>query len=404
MASGLTQPSTGPDHPPGHLFFATADVLFFWVTAALAALACAIQAWQFVAAWRFPLHQRIPSRGHHPAISLLKPIKGADPHLRKCLVSWLRQDYPGPVEFLFAIASLEDPACEIVRQLLSDHPGANARLVLCPGLAGPNAKVAKLAILAAQARYDLFVVSDADVLAPPDLLQQLAGPMADPTVGLVNCFYRLANPVTPALRCEAVSVNADFWSQVLQSRCLFEQRFALGAVMMMRREDLAAAGGFESLVHHLADDYQLGHRIHALGRRIVPCTVPVECWESPAGWGEVWQHQLRWTRTIRVCQPLPFLASIVSNVTLWALLHLTTALTLGRATWPVAAALASRAVLAHLLHVRMAPEASICRAPWWTWIKDLQATLLWAAAFLGNTVIWRGDRFRVSPDGRLTRL
>jgi len=379
-------------------------VLFFWVTAGLAALACAIQAWQFVAARRFPLHQRIPNPRHHPAISLLKPIKGADPNLRECLASWLRQDYPGPVECLFAIGSPDDPACGVVRQLLSDHPDANARLVLCPHLAGPNAKVAKLAVLAAQARFDHLVVSDADVVAPPDLLQQLAEPLVDPAVGLVNCFYRLANPVTPALRCEAVAVNADFWSQVLQSRSLVEQRFALGAVMMLRRGDLAAAGGFEGLVHHLADDYHLGHRIHALGRRIVLCSVPVDCWDPPAGWREVWQHQLRWARTIRVCQPLPFLASIVSNVTLWTLLHLAAALGMGRATWPVAAALASRAALAHLLHARMCPGSPVARAPWWTWIKDLQAACLWAAAFLGNTVVWRGDRFRVSSDGRLTRI
>lgn len=379
-------------------------MLFFWVTAGLAALACAIQAWQFVAARCFPLHQRIPNPRHHPAVSLLKPIKGADPNLRECLASWLRQDYPGPVECLFAVGSPDDPACAVIRRLLEDHPNANARLVLCPDLAGPNAKVAKLAVLATQAQHDHFVVSDADVVAPPDLLQQLAEPMADPAVGLVNCFYRLANPVTAALRCEAVAVNADFWSQVLQSRSLVEQRFALGAVMMLRRADLSAAGGFEGLVHHLADDYHLGHRIHALGRRIVLCPVPVDCWDPPAGWGQVWQHQLRWARTIRVCQPLPFLASIVSNVTLWALLHLAAALGMGRATWPVAAALASRAALAHLLHSRMCPGIPISRAPWWTWIKDLQAACLWAAAFLGNTVVWRGDRFRVSPDGRLTRI
>jgi hypothetical protein len=52
----------------------------------------------------------------------------------------------------------------------------------------------------------------------------------------------------------------------------------------------------------------------------------------------------------------------------------------------------------------MCPGSPISLAPWWVWIKDLQAALLWAAAFLGNTVVWRGDRFRVSPDGRLTRI
>jgi hypothetical protein len=51
------------------------------------------------------------------------------------------------------------------------------------------------------------------------------------TVGLVHCFYQLANPTTPAMRWEAIAINADFWSQVLQSRSLKPLDFALGAVM-----------------------------------------------------------------------------------------------------------------------------------------------------------------------------
>jgi len=33
-------------------------------------------------------------------------------------------------------------------------------------------------------------------------------------------------------------------------------------------------------------------------------------------------HQLRWARTIRVCQPFPFFMSILNNSTLWPLLWL----------------------------------------------------------------------------------
>ena len=40
------------------------------------------------------------------------------------------------------------------------------------------------------------------------------------------------------------------------------------------------------------------------------------------GWGAVWQHQLRWARTIRVCQPVPYVCSMLSNATLWPLLWL----------------------------------------------------------------------------------
>jgi hypothetical protein len=40
---------------------------------------------------------------------------------------------------------------------------------------------------------------------------------------------------------------------------------------------------------------------------------------------------------------------------------------------------------------------------WWAPIKDLLAVALWALAFFGNTVEWRGERYRVRPGGRLER-
>ena len=55
---------------------------------------------------------------------------------------------------------------------------------------------------------------------PPDFLANVVAPLRDPGTGLVNCFYRLANPATTAMRCEAIAINADFWSQVLQSASL----------------------------------------------------------------------------------------------------------------------------------------------------------------------------------------
>src|SRR5439155_5279034 len=98
--------------------------------------------------------------------------------------------------------------------------------------------------------------------------------------------------------------------------------FALGAVMVIRREQLEEIGGFRALVECLADDYQLGNRIARLGLRLAISPVIAECWSAPMGWRAVWKHQLRWARTIRVCQPLPYFFSILSNGTLWPLLWL----------------------------------------------------------------------------------
>lgn len=366
----------------------------------LAGLSAVLGLWQWVAALRFPLHRRRPAPEQPRGITILKPLKGRDEFTEKCLRSWLEQEYRGPVQLLFGVASGSDPVCELVRALLARFPQADAALVVCPEALGLNAKVSTLIQLQRQARHDLIVVSDADVLAPPDLLSNAVHPFAGERVGLVSCFYRTAHAPTPAMRWEAVAVNADFWSQVLQSNTLKPMDFALGAVMIARRGALERIGGFESLANCLADDYQLGHRIVRAGYGAELCPVVVECWDPPQGWDAVWRHQLRWARTIRVCQPAPYFLSLLSNATLWPVLwgagapSAVSGLSAG-------ALLLLRIVLALNLQTRLTPHRTHFDSIGFVPLKDLLGATLWLVAFLGNTIEWRGRRLRLRRDGTL---
>ncbi len=374
---------------------------FFWVIGALAVLSSLLQLWQWAVAGRFPLHQAPATPTAPPSISLLKPLHGADPSLESCLESWFLQHYPGQREVLMGVHRPDDAAVAVVKAVMARHPDVDARLVVCPERPGLNNKACTLARLEQLARHDVVVVSDADVLARPGLLMSAAAPLMSPGVGLVNCLYRNPEPMRGVRGLEALSLNVDFWSQVLQSRSLAKQDFALGAVMALRRSDLLAVGGFRGLVDQLADDFHLGRRIRGRGLEIELATMVADCIEAPARAAEVWQHQVRWARTIRACRPVPFFLSILSNGSAWALGSLACATYLRVSPWPWCALLALRVWVAGSLHRRMCPEvrlgASIARI----WIKDLASAVVWAAAFLGNTVEWRGRRFRVQPGGTL---
>jgi ceramide glucosyltransferase len=397
-------------------------VVLNWILSLLALLSLVLLLWQWWVARRFPLHQRSAGLqsgpAFAPAVSLLKPLKGCDATTEECLRSWLVQEYAAPVQVLFAVASADDPVCEIVRKLLREQPKCDAQLVVCSTMLGPNAKVSKLAELEKLAKYDVLVASDADVRVPPDLLANAVVPLREPNVGLVNCFYRLANPATLAMQWEAVAINADFWSQVLQSRSLKPLDFALGAVMITRRKNLEGIGGFKALVNCLADDYQLGHRIAGKGHRIELCSVVVECWNEPMTWGEVWKHQLRWARTIRACQPVPYFFSVLSNVTLWALLCLliflpgfalarsgvepvvvTVHLTPGFVVFVVCVFV--RTLLAFDLQRRLTRSTAHFKYLWLAPVKDLLQAAIWLCAFAGNRVEWRGRTFKLRHDGTL---
>jgi hypothetical protein len=41
---------------------------------------------------------------------------------------------------------------------------------------------------------------------------------------------------------------------------------------------------------------------------------------------------------------------------------------------------------------------------WMPWLKDLLGVLIWFSAFVGTTVEWRGIRYRVGRDGKLTPI
>ena len=372
--------------------------------AALAILSFALLLWQFFAAQQFPLHRRIAKTDFAPAISILKPLKGCDATTAESLQSWLNQNYPGQTQILFGVADASDPVCKIVEDLLQKNPRTDAQLILCREPLGANAKVSKLAQLEPHARHNLILICDADVRVQPDFLANFAAPLRDEKTALVNCFYRLANPATTAMQWEAVAINADFWSQVLQSQSLKPHDFALGASILMRRTVLAEIGGFKSLADCLADDYQLGNRIFKNGHRIALCPVVVECWDAPMNWTQVWKHQLRWARTIRACQPLPYFFSILSNATFWPLLWLFISLAAAKtfcAPLTAIAFLLIRICLAQNLQRRFTPERKLVSPFWLVPVKDLLQAALWLCAFAGNTVEWRGRKMKLRRDGTL---
>jgi ceramide glucosyltransferase len=388
--------------------------------AGLALLSLALALWQWLVARRFPLHRRVVKSSFAPDVTLLKPVKGCDETTADSLQSWFDQNYAGPVQILFGVHSAADPAGKIISDLIQKNPGRDAQLVICGDSLGTNGKVSTLIQLERLAKHELILVSDADVRVPGDFLANIVAPFAppdaekavmpspDPTkkeIGLISCFYCLANPTTAAMRWEAVAINADFWSQVLQAASLGPLDFALGAAVLMRRKVLAEIGGFGSLANYLADDYQLGHRLAEKGHRLALCPVVVECWNAPMKWHDVWEHQLRWARTIRVCQPLPYFFSILSNATIWPLLWLIVARVLPVSLCSLLAAvvcLLIRICLAQNLQRRFTPEKDLVSPFWLVPVKDLLQVALWLAAFLGNRVEWRGQRMKLRSDGTMT--
>src|SRR5207237_10461291 len=97
-------------------------------------------------------------------------------------------------------------------------------------------------------------------------------------------------------------------------------RFGLGSTMAMVRTALEKIGGFESVVDYLADDYQLGARVADVGFKVSLAHETVETAIPPCSFAAVWQHQLRWARTMRVSRPRGYGGLVLTFALPWAVL------------------------------------------------------------------------------------
>jgi len=328
-----------------------------------------------------------------PPITILKPVHGRDPHFYDAIRSHAVQDYP-QYEILFGTGDAEDPAAADIRRLMAEYPERHIRLIVTT-TKFPNRKVGVLADLAAQARYPLLLINDSDIGVPPDYLRQTSAALAGAGVGLATCLYRAQSGNVPG-QWEALGVATEFVPSVLVARLLGSVEFALGSTMLLRAADLERIGGFAAIGDFLADDYQLGRRIRDLGLRVEFAAPVVETHLGGQTWGDVWRHQLRWSRSIRVSRPGGYFGYLVTHATFWSLAAV------AAGAWPVGvAALAIRMAAGILVSGYVLGDAASVRRAWWIPFRDLWGFAVWVRGVTGNTVEWRGLQIRISRDGRI---
>ncbi|MFZ3210261.1 MAG: bacteriohopanetetrol glucosamine biosynthesis glycosyltransferase HpnI, partial [Terriglobales bacterium] len=256
-----------------------------------------------ICAWRF---LRLPPPPAHPdearSVSILKPVRGADPHAYECFRSHCLLDYP-EYEIIFGVHDPGDPAVAAIERLRKEFPDRRIEVVVCPRDLGANRKVSNLIQMLPAARHDYLLVNDGDIRVPPDYLRRIMAPLADSQVGLVTALYRAVAGQTLGSKLEALSIS-DFATAVLVSyanRRAFHYGF--GSTLAFPRRVLERIGGFETLAEYLADDHQLGTLIAQARYSIVLSDVVVETHLADYSLSGFWNHQLRWSRTVRDASP-----------------------------------------------------------------------------------------------------
>ena len=330
-----------------------------------------------------------------PPVSILKPLRGSDPHIYECFRSHCLQNYP-QYEIIFGVDDPQDPVVADVERLRREFPQAAIRLVVCSQRLGANTKVSNLIQMQRVAQHPWLLVNDSDIHVPTDYLRCVMDHFRHPKVGLVTCFYRGLAGATLGSRLEALGISGEFMGGVLAARQIEGgMHFALGSTLAVSSQALADIGGFAGMLDYLADDFELGFRVARAGYEVVLADLVVETFVPDYSFGEFLQHQMRWGRSTRDSRRWGYVGLIFTFGFFWAILA---AIFSRGAVWAWAllgAAFFLRLIAALVVGVGVLHDSQIVRDLWLVPLRELISVAVWVGSFFGHTITWRGKKFLV---------
>jgi ceramide glucosyltransferase len=373
--------------PTGQEKIKVTDVLLAWFTCGLVYSLLSI-----VAALRYLAVKPMALVAAQP-ISILKPLAGLDLELESNLRTFFEQDYPS-FEILFAVRSAADPAAAVVERLRREYAQVASRLMITGEPQYSNAKAYSLELMLEAAANDLVVMSDSDTRVGPEMLRTVSAEFQDPGIGIATCPYRAVSGSSFWSRLEATGLNTSFMAGILVARMMEGMRFALGPTIVARRSVLQSIGGFSRLKDYLAEDFVMGKFAARAGFGVMLSSYVIEHHIGSSDLADSAAHRLRWARSTRRSRPLGYLGQLFTMPLPAALLLCA----VHRAWWPA------------LLLTLAVPVAAACvvagkvlraRLNWALLpLEDIAGLCVWFAGFFGNTVVWRGHRYRLQADGR----
>lgn len=341
-----------------------------------------------------------------PPVTLLKPLCGLEPNLEANLKSFFIQDYP-KYEIIFGTRDSDDPALPIVELMQTRYPGVPVKVVYSGDPDCANAKVCSLESMYAEASYDYLVMSDSDVLVNSSYIREVIRPLLDSNVGMVHCIYRGFPTGGFWSRLEALGMSVEMTSGVIVAEMLSGMTFALGPTMALRREVLESVGGMRMLADYCADDYVLGNEIHRSGREVVLSSHVIDHVVMNRSLRSSLQHQIRWMKSTRFSRFSGHVGSVLTFAMPWGILGAVTAffadmqgLAIALITW----AILNRVLMAAIAGWGVVKDPRSLKLAWLYPVRDLLGFFVWCGSFAGNTIVWRGERYRLQSGGKMIRI
>jgi ceramide glucosyltransferase len=340
----------------------------------------------------------LPAAAEQPAVSVLKPLHGDEPGLYENLRSFAEQDYPEH-QIVLGVNDPRDGALDAADALIRKFLNADIALIVDPRIRGGNQKVSNLENMLPMARHQILVLADSDMRVDPHYLAAVTAPLLDSRFGAVTCLYKGVPTGGIWSELGALHINFEFLPGAVVDEALGVGRGCFGATIALRRETLSRIGGFGRVRNELADDHRLGDAVRALGLAVVLSGYVVEARVTEPSFAALWRHELRWARTVRGLTPAAYMGSIVTHpLAVAALVAGFTGFGLTPCVFLVITYLLRWACARVTAGALGLPAAK----PWLLPVRDALSFAVFVASFVGRTVFWRDQHFRVEPRGRMT--
>ena len=335
----------------------------------------------------------------HPPVTLLKPLHLDEPRLRENLESFCRQNYAAPMQIVFGVQDPLDPAIKVVASLRRTNPKLALELVIDTRLYGTNRKVSTRNNLVARAKYDVRVMSDSDIAVAPNYLTAVTNSLAQARGGAVTCVYAGAPLNSIWSRFVAMGINYQFIPNALFGSTLRLAAPCFGSTIALHKDLLRRIGGMQAFSNLLADDYEIGRAVRAEGHSmtLAPIVVAHTCAEQSRR--DLFEHELRWARTVRLLNTGGHFGTIVTHAMPLALI----AMALNGVTLTSGAVLGAALLSRLLVKWRMDRVLGTSAGPaWFLPARDVLSFVIFLGSLAGGNIHWRGNRFLVAADGILS--
>ena len=390
-------------------------MITFGICAAISIIGTVLYLLQVGAVWSLITKKQkptdfIPTQGPAlPPVSILKPLRGLDDNLFDNLSSFCTLDYP-TYEILFSLQDHNDPAYKVAEKVQARYPDKNITIVVERCNVGLNPKVNNLIPSYRKARHPYILISDSNVMVGTDYLREITRHTQNPVVGLVSNAIRGVGGRSIGAILENLHLNSFILGSVSFLDRFLGMPCVIGKSMLMKKSDLEALGGLEAFKDILAEDFIIGREMQRVGKKVVLSNYLISNVNEYWGIKRFLNRHTRWGKLRWRIGGISYFSELLANPVFVAALA---AIVSGpsRITLAFAGLIGLIKVLGDSLIGRtietVTPRNDMDKpspliyflAP----VKDIVIGIVWFVPLVSSTVVWRGNRYLIGKDSRLSR-